>query len=193
MIPEMVLVFASVVVGQPPGASVPKPDVAAGLEPIEVRYARAQVQLAEANLQRVQRMNERLARTVPGSVVAEYRRDLGVSQAQLRDAESRSSEHGFANWLLRAESIWKSADTIWKAAVTINRQSPGTFQSLDIERYRLLAEVTRLQFERGQLLARGPRDAQLEWQVDLLNNEVQRLKEESRMAPFARSWRVWWW
>ena len=40
-------------------------------ESVEIRYARAQVQLAEANLKRVERSNKRLAGSVPSSVVAD--------------------------------------------------------------------------------------------------------------------------
>jgi hypothetical protein len=156
-----------------------------------VRYARAQLQLAQANLQRVQQINQRLARTVPASVVAEYQRDRDVATAQMQQAESRAAEDAFAVWLSRADAIWKNADTIWKNAVTVNQRSPGTFETLDIERFRLRAEVTHLQLEQGQLLASAPRESQLLWQLELVNNEVQRLKEESRAAPFARFWRFW--
>src|SRR4051794_23384515 len=38
-------------------------------------------------------------------------------------------------------------------SAAVNKRAPGTFEALDIERFRLRAELTRLQFERGQLLA----------------------------------------
>lgn len=180
-------------IGQASEQSAPAPADAARSEPIGVRYSRAQLQLAEANLQRVQQMNRRLARTVPASVVSEYQHDLEEAKAQFQQAESPVGEDGFAIWLRRAESIWKSADTLWKNAVAINQRSKGTFENLDIERFRLRAEVTRLQLERGQLLVRAPHDAQLEWQLEVVNNEVQQLKEESRGAAFSRFWKVWWW
>jgi uncharacterized protein YPO0396 len=192
MVTELLMVIGYFFVGQVPEPSAPAPSGAPASETVDVRYARAQLQLAQANLQRVQQINQRLARTVPASVVAEYQGDLDVAKTQMQQAESRSVADGFSVWLRRAESIWKNADTIWKNAVTIKQRSTGTFETLDIERFRLRAEVTRLQLERGQLLVRGPRESQLQWQLDLVNNEVQRLKEESRTAPFARFWRVWW-
>jgi len=192
MVTELLMVIGYFFVGQVPEPSAPAPSGAPASETVDVRYARAQLQLAQANLQRVQQINQRLARTVPASVVAEYQGDLDVAKTQMQQAESRSVADGFSVWLRRAESIWKNADTIWKNAVTIKQRSTGTFETLDIERFRLRAEVTRLQLERGQLLVRGPRESQLQWQLDLVNNEVQRLTEESRTAPFARFWRVWW-
>jgi hypothetical protein len=192
MVTELLTTLVFFCASQVPKPSAPAPAGAAASETIDVRYARAQLQLAETNLQRVQQINQRLARTVPASVVAEYQRDVDVAKAQMQQAESPAVEDAFAVWLRQAESIWKNADTIWKNAVTINQRSRGTFENLDVERFRLRAEVTRLQLERGQLLAHAPRDVQLQWQLDLVNNEVQRLKEESRAAPFSRFWRVWW-
>jgi hypothetical protein len=75
-----------------------------------------------------------------------------------------------------------------------NRRLQGTFEELDVDRFRLRAEVARLQLERGKELAAAPRAAQLEWQVELLNNEVDRLKEEqTRVAPFVRYYPIYWW
>lgn len=69
-------------------------------------------------------------------------------------------------------------------------QSAG---GLCLERFRLRALVARWQLERGKELAAGPREAQLEWQVELLNNEVDRLKEErARVDPFVRYYPIYW-
>lgn len=156
-------------------------------EHVEVRYARAQLQLAEANLKRVQRMNQRLARSVPESVVAEYQQDADVARLQLEQAQPRSPGGEFQVWLRRAESESKRAESYWKKAVAVNVRSAKSFETLDIERFRLRAEVARLEFERGQALVQATHEAQLQWEVDLLNNEVQRVKEEAtRVTPFIR-------
>lgn len=55
-------------------------------ETVEVRYARAQVQLAEANLKRVEQSNKRLAGSVPNSVVADYQHDVQVAKTRLEEA-----------------------------------------------------------------------------------------------------------
>jgi hypothetical protein len=187
------LIALWILLGDAPAAPAPPAPSDGQAESIDVRYARAQMQLAEANLRRVTQMNERVARVVPASVVAEYRSDLEVANQQMREAQRAEITDVFAVWLHRAESVWKEADTMWKNAVAVNRRSASTFESLDVERFRLRAEVTRLQFERGKLLAGAPREAQLQWQLDVVNYDVQRLKEDARAANFARSGRVWWW
>lgn len=174
----------------PPARPAPS-DVAD--ESVELRYARTQLQLAEANLKRVQQINSRLARSVPVSVVAEFEESVAVAKTKMRLAEAGNDKDGFQVWLRRAEVAWKSADTTWKNSAAVNKRAPGTFEALDIERFRLRAELTRLQFERGQLLTRASHESQVQWQLDGLNYEVERLKEESsRVAPFVRYYPRWW-
>ena len=95
-------------------------------------------------------------------------------------------------WLQRAEAERRAAETTWKNATAANGRAPGTFGPLDIERYRLRTEVAKLQLERGQTLVDSGREAQLQWEIDMLDNQVQRLKEESRRATsfigFYPSW-----
>jgi hypothetical protein len=152
-------------------------------ESIEVRYARAQTQLAEANLNRVEQSNKRVARSVPSSVVAEYQRDVKVAKTRLEQATAGRAASEFQVWLQRAEAEQKTAETTLKNAMAVNGHAPGTFDPLDIERFRLRAEVAKLQLERGQKLADSGLEAQLQWKIDLLDNQVQRLKEESRRTP----------
>jgi hypothetical protein len=165
-----------------------------GAESVDVRYARAQLQLAEANLRRVEESNKRVERSVPANVVAEYRNDVAVAQARLEQATAGRAGGEFRVWLGRAAAERKAARTRWKSAVAANDRVPGTFGALDVERFRLRAEVAALELERGRTLVDAGREAQLEWEVDLLDNQVQRLKEESnRAAPSVWVYPGWGW
>jgi hypothetical protein len=96
--------------------------------------------------------------------------------------------------LQRAEAERRTAETTWKNATIVKGRAPGAFEPLDIERFRLRAEVAKLQLERGQTLVDSSHEAQLQWEVDMLNNQVQRLKEESsRTTPFVRFYPSWRW
>lgn len=153
-------------------------------ENVDARYARAQLDLAEANLKRVQLSNKRIARSVPSSIVAEYELDVQVAKTRWEQATGQPGRD-FKVWLRRAEAEQKVAETVWQSAAAANQSVPGTFEPLDIERFRLRAEVAKLQFERGQKLVDAGRDSQLQWEIDLLNNQLQRLKEESRQATLS--------
>jgi hypothetical protein len=186
-------VFLCVVcwLGQPPQTSVPS---AAVSQTVEVRYAEAQLQLAEANLNRVEQINKRLARSVPTSVVAEYQHDVQVAKTRLRQAAAGRAAGNFQVWLQRAEAERSTTEATWKNATAVNGRAPGTFEPLDVERLRLRAEVAKLQLERGRALVDSDRESQLQWEVDMLDNQVQRLKEESsRATPFIRLYPTWRW
>jgi hypothetical protein len=123
-----------------------------------------------------------------------------VAEADRQVAAAAQPEQGeLAVWLRRAESNLQSATTEWKNAVAANQRlakakdAKALFDQLDVERFRLRAEVCRLQWERGKTLATAPREAQLEWQIELVNNEIDRLKEElPRVSPFIRTYPLYW-
>jgi hypothetical protein len=163
-------------------------------ESVDVRYARAQMQLAEANLNRIDQSNKRVERSVPSSVVAEYQHDVQVAKTRLEEAVAGRAASDFQVWLQRAEAERRTAETNWKTATAANGSAPGTFGPLDVERFRLRAEVAKLQLERGQTLVDSGREAQLQWEIDLLDNQVQRLKEESRQStPSSDLYPYWDW
>lgn len=162
-------------------------------ESVDVRYARAQLQLAEANLKRVEQSNNRLERSIPSSIVAEYQHDVDIAKTRLQLATAPAAKGDFPVWLQRAEAERKTAETTWKNATTVNSRVPGTFDPIDIERFRLRADVAKLQLERGQSLANSTREAQLQWQLEVLSNQVQRLQEESRQPTPLTGYFPYWW
>jgi hypothetical protein len=163
-------------------------------ESLDVRCARAQLQLAEANLNRVQQSNKRVAGSVPNSVVAEYQDEVKIAKRRLDQASAVGAASEFQVWLQRAEAEQRTAETTWKIATAVNGRLPGTFDVLDVERYRLRAEVAKLQLERGQALVDSGLEAKLQWKIDMLDSQVQRLKEESRQpASYLPIYPFWGW
>jgi hypothetical protein len=163
-------------------------------ESIDLRYARAQMQLAETNLNRVEQSNKRVADSVPSSVVAEYQHDVQVAKTRLEEAVAGRAAGDFQVWLQRTEAERRTAETAWKDATAANISVPGTFGPLDIERFRLGAEVAKLQLERGQALVDSSREDQLQWEIGVLDNQIQRLTEGSRQsAPIDGVYPPWRW
>jgi hypothetical protein len=163
-------------------------------ESAELRYARAQVQLAETNLKRLEQSNKRMPRSVPSSVVAEYQHDVLVAKTRLKHATAGQAASDFQVWLQRAEVERRAAEMTWKNATAADVRAPGTFHPLDVERFRLRAEVAKLQLERGKMLVDSSHEAQLQWEIDLLDNQVQRLKDEtSRTTTFIGFYPLWRW
>ncbi len=154
---------------------------------LEVQYAQAQFDLAETNLKKIEATNQRFPKTVSAAVIAEYAEDLAIAKAQLDSAKEGSDPDLFSGWLRRAESNMRAAEAYYRSATTANQRQPGTVDPLDLKRLQLRVAVTRLQYERGQLLTGAGAEQKLQWQVQVLNDEVARLKEQtSRITPQTR-------
>lgn len=151
----------------------------ASKEDLSVRIAKAQLQLAEATLAKAQQMNKRLPRLLPADMIAQFNDDVAIAKAQLQSVEQTKQADSLAGWIRRAESSLRSAENNLKNAVSVNQQAPNTFEPLDIERLKLRVDIARMQLERGQSLASASPDAKLQWQVDLLNDELARLREQT--------------
>jgi hypothetical protein len=154
---------------------------------IELAYAEAQYKLAEVSLKKLELTNQRFARTVSAAVIADYAEDLAIAKAQLDSARQGTDADLFQGWIRRVESNLKTTRANHQSALTVNQRQPGTVDPLDVERLRLRVEINQMQLERGKLLANAPIEQKLEWQVQVLNDEVARLKEQtSRVAPQTR-------
>lgn len=154
---------------------------------LELAYAEAQFKLAETSLKKLELTNQRFPKTVSASVIADYAEDLAIAKAQLESARQGTDADLFLGWVRRVESNLKTAEASYSSAQVANKRQPGTVDPLDVERLRLRVDINRLQLERGKMLAGASIDQKLEWQVQVLNDEVARLKEQtSRIAPQTR-------
>jgi len=143
---------------------------------LDLEYAQAKLQLAEANLRRAEAMNKKVANAVSANVVAEYQQDVAVGQHRVASAEQGKGED-FQVWLGAARRNAAAAKNAWQSAVAANKRTKGTIDPTDVERLRLRAELLQLNYERGQQLATQPREVQLEWRVSALSDDVERLAD----------------
>src|SRR5262245_45912145 len=84
--------------GHEMASGVPPANEAAKVPPqasIDVRYSRAQVALAEANLKRLTDMNEKVANLVSADTLVSFQQDLKVAEAELVAATSRDAARQF--------------------------------------------------------------------------------------------------
>jgi hypothetical protein len=159
-------------------AAPPAPE-SSDKESLVVRCARAQLQLAEATLEKAKQTNKRTPRLLPTDMISQLTDDVEIAKAQLASAQQTTEVDSLTGWLRRAQSALRGAEVNLKNANNVNQQAPGTFHPLDIDRLRLRVEIAKMQLERGKSLANASPDAKLQWQVDMLNDEVARLREQT--------------
>ena len=81
--------------------------------------------------------------------------------------------------MLRAELARHVAEGKLKRATEANQRVPGVVSASELERLRLEVEIAQMRLERGQSLVDASADAKLQWQVDLLSDELARVKEQT--------------
>jgi hypothetical protein len=160
------------------GSAAP-PAGGAQAESVDVRYARAQLQLAEATLRKALDQNRRVGETISAGLLAQFTDSVHVAKAQLQSAEHPGEADALAGWIRRAESAVREAENRLKRANEVNRLVAGTVAAIDIERLRLSVDIAKLQVERGQSVAKASSEAKLRWQVDMLSDELTRVKSQT--------------
>lgn len=152
---------------------------------LEVRYARAKLELARANLVRAEQLNQRVSNAVPADVLDEYRREVTVAETRLKHAQAQGADQ-FSVWYAEAEAAWQSAERAWRSATAANARQPGTVSAPDVERLRLFAQVMQANVDRGAALANQPREAQLAWRLSVLSDQLAQLSEAVLHSPPVR-------
>jgi Tfp pilus assembly protein PilX len=174
------LVMLASVVGYRAGAAA-QPSKANDKDSLPVRYAQAQLRLAELTLQKAQALNHRMPNTITPGMIGLFSDDVEFAKAQLQAVKSTGKLDSFQGLLRRAELGLRSAEQNLKKTIEADKLMPGTFDATDVERLKINVELARVRLERGKALANADPQAKLQWQVELLNDDVARLKEQQAM------------
>ncbi len=162
-------------------AQAPDKDAqASNKEPIEVRYARARLRQAELTLQKAQDLNKKMGGTLIGGTVSQFSDDVEFAKYQLQLAQHPEAD-SLRGIIARAELDLRMAETRLKKVIETNQRAPEVVSAADVERSRLSVEVIKLRIERGKSLADASTDAKLQWQIDVLADELARVREQTNL------------
>jgi hypothetical protein len=145
------------------------------------RYAKARLREAELRLQKVQDLNRKVAGTISNALIAQFGDDVEVAKSQLRSVAEAGSSDPFKDWLTRSEVALRAAEMRLKRAMRANQISPGAVDPLDMERLRVRTEVAQLRLEQGRSLIDGSPDARLQWQLEMLNDGLAHVQEQTAL------------
>ena len=171
------LFFLSALTAAPQDALGPRePGSAHDAETLSVRCARANLRLAEIDLEIVLAGNRRVANLHSTQSILRLRDNVASAQDALDYELSQTKEGLAALRVRRLERALRLAEADLAAAMRANQQAPGSVSGMEMERRRVVAEVHRLTLQmardRG---AKSSVDDQLRWQVEQLHTEVTRL------------------
>ncbi|HEX3726492.1 MAG TPA: hypothetical protein VHV08_09635 [Pirellulales bacterium] len=146
---------------------------------VAVRYARAQLRLAELTLQKAQASNQRVAGTLVGSLVSQLSDDVEMARVQLKNAERPEGVDYVRAAMQRAELGLRLAEGRLRRATDANQRIPGTVGTIDLERLRLGVEIAQLRMESGKAMVNATPIVKLQWQIEMLNEELASIKQRT--------------
>ena len=153
-------------------------------ESIEVRLARAHLDLASLNLRRAVDVNKRIPNVVPAAFIENLRLHVVIDEEQLKHCLNGEHIDSHEMCVRRAEAEVKIVEADVKRTSAIHRRMQTTTSKLDLERSTVMANIAKLNLER----ARDPEHSEstlthLQWQIDELRHHVLELQMEIAARP----------
>jgi hypothetical protein len=152
---------------------------------LSVRYARAFVSLTQLEWQRALDTNKRVPGTYSTESIAALHRSVAFAQALLDQslAKSEGQKDPKTTIMSFTEARAKAAEADYQRAVEFSNRSQFASDKTELERLRLIAEITKLRVEQSKTLDTNSPAAVLQWEVDQLREDVLLLSQQvARLA-----------
>lgn len=144
-------------------------------EPLNVRYARAFLELAKLDLQKAQNANRSVAGTLSAAYIEPLMQGVRMAEQLVDDAQQEAQGKKVAVSLRNEEVHAKLTEISYQKAAAANARVSGTVNGIELERLRLTAEVARLGLERAKVASQTELGF-VQWQLDQLHEELFRLR-----------------
>jgi len=146
------------------------------LKSLSVECAQAKLRLAELNLARAQELNQKVPGTLIGGMMEQFEKEVTLAKVELQIAEKSTDGDPFQASIERAKLALAAAKERAKVGMQTYKKAPTVVTKGDVERMRLFAVIVDLQLQRGEALANGPAEQKLEWQLEMLGDDIERIR-----------------
>lgn len=141
---------------------------------LDLEYAKAYLELVQNEVKRVEATNKRVSDTVPTLVLDELYDTLTFAEARVKAVEDPA--HAVEDFEQALKKISERARQRIEQAEKANRISPGTFSQTEMQRMKVMARLAELRVERVKQLEGASLDDRLDWEVEQLREQVDRLR-----------------
>jgi hypothetical protein len=145
-------------------------------EGVAVRHALAAAELAEHELAIAEHLNQRVQGAVAGSRIDWLATNAELARERVATVQGMSQSSSPSLQTAYAEALADYVEREYERAKAVNDEDPAFLSDLQLERWRLKAEVTRLRAEMWREYSYGPLLVeQLQWQVDQMAEDLVQL------------------
>lgn len=141
-----------------------------------VQVAKANLQLAQMNLERMEQLNKKVPGTLITGMVQQFSEEVALAKTELEIAQKYPSGNSYLATVERMRLALDSAKDRAKRALTAHEQAPEIVTKNDVERIRQMAIIADLQLQRGMALADASPSDQLQWQMEVYGDELDRVR-----------------
>ncbi|MEX0675603.1 MAG: hypothetical protein WD063_00910 [Pirellulales bacterium] len=143
---------------------------------LSVECAQAKLKLAQMNLARAQELNQKVPGTLIGGMMEQFVKEVEMARVELDLAKKSPRADTYLTCLERVKLDLRSAEQRAKVGLETHEKAPTVVTKGDVERMRLFANVANLQLRRGQALADASASDKLEWQLEVLADDLERVR-----------------
>jgi hypothetical protein len=152
------------------------PAPSAALNEFHTQYAAMSLQLANLELKRAMDVNRRIPNTFSQAAIAALRQSANIAQLHVDLIEKKAKDPLYGLYIGSEEASMKIAQEEYQSALGTNERVRNTYTGEDLDRLRLTYEVAKLRWENARELENQPPITRIEWQIELMREEVVRLR-----------------
>lgn len=173
--------YQSNAVGQPPADQT---DASEQEESLEVRYARAHLELAKLDLKRAQYWNRQVSDSVSDKTLAYLQKHVEIDQEQLEQSKQGNLANVHQMYIRGAEASLEWAEAQLARRQRAFKEVGGTLSAIELDRAIAVVNVARLNLERTRMQQDTMHTiAYLQWQLEELRNQVLELQVKVETTP----------
>ncbi len=156
---------------------------------LAVQVAEAQLTLAEMNLAQVEQLD--VENTLANGVVQQFAQEKLLAERRLKIARDSAGPNSYAATIDRLQMSLRAANDRAERAYETYQRTPELMTAADVKRLRQIARVTSLQLDRGLALKNASPEEQIQWQLEVLGSELDRMRVytyllgQNRLGEFA--------
>ncbi len=187
---------AGLVATEPPASQAEKPTekstASKPQESLDVRYARAALEMAKLEVEKLDAANRKVRATYAESTIEPLRQIVAISEAQLDAALGKAGRPDNSVAVRRAEARLRTAQTEQARGAARNRNIPGIVGPLGLKRLEAAVNLARIGLEKARAEPGSPTLEQLDWRLTELEKEILQVRSRIDQMPGSASTLDWW-
>ena len=170
-----VILAIGVTLGRTAGSAVEKDDDAK-LKSLAVACTQAKLKLAEMNLARARQLNQKVPGTLIGGMMNQFVKEVTLAKVDLEIANKSNASDAFRASIERVKLARASAKERAAGGLRTHERAPTVVTKGAVERTRRFAVIVDLQLQRGQALANASAEKKLDWQLEMIGDDLERIR-----------------